>query len=268
MTRKASSLAGTDSDRQNTRRVRELRTLLATLEGKLSGGGEQDREAAIRELRNLGAGALPALPAIARAVGDSDELVVKEALGYFGDLCPAVSEQNPELWSRLHSCDDKVRLAAAEDLVRIFPSVAPGGAARGRDHLLAINEDAMPQARETPLSSAEVLGKWVAWDENQETVLAVADSYSELMRCIDEFRLVDPIIERTPGLHADVPLELLEGESADILKDVRETIPDAEQWLDTPNTRLWYKRPRELIGTPDERQLRYLLRGLWSGITS
>ena len=74
---------------------------------------------------------------------------------------------------------------------------------------------------------------------------------------VEELGLVGPIIERAPGLYPadlDVPVKLLDGESADILNDVRETIPDADQWLDTPNTRLWYKRPRELIGTPGERQ--------------
>ncbi len=122
-----------------------------------------------------------------------------------------------------------------------------------------------------PLLPANLAGKWIVWDDNQEKVLAAADSYPALMRSIKQLGLVDPIVERAPVVSPNdpaVPVELLEGESSDILKDVQETIPDADHWLDTPNTRLGYKRPRDLIGTPGERQLRYLLRGLWSGITS
>jgi hypothetical protein len=126
------------------------------------------------------------------------------------------------------------------------------------------------ESRET-FPPADLPGRWIAWDENQDQILAAADSYLALMRCIDQLGLVDPVIERAPGVQpmdSAVPVVLLNGESSDILQDVRETIPDADRWLDTPNTRLGYQRPRDLIGTPGERQLRYLLRGLWSGITS
>jgi hypothetical protein len=128
----------------------------------------------------------------------------------------------------------------------------------------------VPEAPRVPLPP-DLQGRWIAWDENQENLFAVADTYPELMERVQQMGLVDPIIERAPGLHpaiANMPFELLEGESSDILKDIRETIPDAEEWLETPNTRLWCKKPRDLIGTTQERQLRYLLRGFWSGITS
>ena len=118
---------------------------------------------------------------------------------------------------------------------------------------------------------ADLAGKWIAWDENQERPLAAADTFADILATVEQMGLVDPIITKAPGLHpalAARPFELIEGESPDILEDIRATIPDAEVWLDTPNTRLWGQKPRDLIGTPDERQLRYLLRGLWNGITS
>jgi hypothetical protein len=114
-------------------------------------------------------------------------------------------------------------------------------------------------------------GKWIAWDENQERMLAFADTYPELMERVREMGLIDPTIERAPGVHpvaAAKPFKLLEGESPDILVDVRNTVSDPEKWLDTPNTRLGFKKPRDLIGTTQERLIRYLLRGIWAGITS
>ena len=114
-------------------------------------------------------------------------------------------------------------------------------------------------------------GRWIAWDENQESILAYADTYPEIMARVEELRLVNPFVERAPGLHpsvAEKPFEIREGESPDVLNDVRETIADADGWLDTPNTQLGYEKPRTLIGTTQEEQLRDILRGIWSGISS
>jgi hypothetical protein len=114
-------------------------------------------------------------------------------------------------------------------------------------------------------------GQWVAWDADRKQLLAVADTYAEIMRRVADAGAVDPVVEKAPGFHPEVaarPFTLLEDESTVILDDVRKTIPDPEQWLDTPNTRLWCQKPRDLIGTPQERYVRYLLRGIRSGITS
>jgi hypothetical protein len=112
---------------------------------------------------------------------------------------------------------------------------------------------------------------WIAWDEEQEHVLASADTYPEVMGRVAALGLTDPVVEKAPGLHPAVAARqftLFPDESPDILDDVRRTIPDPDQWLDTPNTRMWCKKPRDLIGTSEERQLRYMLRGIRSGITS
>ncbi len=146
----------------------------------------------------------------------------------------------------------------------------PGPANARSDETEPIKEDALPEPIEVSLPP-EYWGKWIAWDDNWEQILAADDTYPGLMQRVERMGLVDPYIERAPGSPsglAEAPLALLEGESSDILKDLQETIPNADEWLDTPNTRLWYKKPRDLIGTPQERQLRYLLRGIWSGVTS
>jgi hypothetical protein len=151
-----------------------------------------------------------------------------------------------------------------------FTETGPAHVAPGSGRAEAVKEDAMAESSEVSLPP-DLQGRWVAWDENQEKVLAVADTYPELMESVQRNGLADPIIERAPGFHptvANMPFKLLDGESSDILKDVGETIPNADEWLDTPNTRLGCHKPRDLIGTAQEQQLRYLLRGIWSGITS
>jgi uncharacterized protein (DUF2384 family) len=45
-------------------------------------------------------------------------------------------------------------------------------------------------------------------------------------------------------------------------------IPDSDRWLDTPHTWFGGRKPRELIGTQDERELRNLIRGIRYGITA
>jgi hypothetical protein len=45
-------------------------------------------------------------------------------------------------------------------------------------------------------------------------------------------------------------------------------IPNAEAWLDSPNISLGGEKPRELIGTDMEPEVRYLLRGIKDGITT
>ncbi len=126
-----------------------------------------------------------------------------------------------------------------------------------------------PETPET-LLAPEYRGKWIAWDENQEHIVAADETYPGLMCQVEKMGLLDPEIERAPVLHSalsDEPVALLEGESPDILADLRATIPDVDEWLDTPNTRLWFKKPRDVVGTSQERHLRYLLRGIWSGMT-
>lgn len=59
--------------------------------------------------------------------------------------------------------------------------------------------------------------------------------------------------------------DLLDGEHRDVVEDVKGVVKDPDTWLDTPNDRLGGQKPRDLINTPDEIQLRYLVRAIKSG---
>ncbi len=246
------------------------REVITALESELASGSSWEREKAICQLLDLGRAALPALPAIVRAIADANEIVATKALAIIERLYPTVPEQFTGLWLRLHSLEDKDRLAASEELGNLLPTLVPGRANAGSDETESVEEDAVPEPFEMSLPP-EYHGKWIAWDEKQEQVVAADDTYLGLLHRVEQMGLVDPQIERAPVVDsalAEAPLALLEGESPDILEDLRQTIPDTDEWLDTPNTRLWFKKPRELLGTPQERQLRDLLRGIWSGVTS
>jgi hypothetical protein len=117
----------------------------------------------------------------------------------------------------------------------------------------------------------EYQGKWIAWDENMEHVVASADTYLELVDYIERMNLGNPHMQRAPGIDpalANKQFELMEGESPDIMQDIRATIPNPEQWLDAPNPHFGLQKPREMIGTDQEPLIRNMLRRIWNGIFS
>jgi hypothetical protein len=61
---------------------------------------------------------------------------------------------------------------------------------------------------------------------------------------------------------------ILDDESPSILDDVRKMFRNADEWLDAPNSSLGGERPRDLIGTDMEPEVRYVLRGIKDGITT
>jgi uncharacterized protein (DUF2384 family) len=77
----------------------------------------------------------------------------------------------------------------------------------------------------------------------------------------------DPYVKKAPG-GARKPVATLEDESSDIMDDVSKVVPDAKVWLDSPNSALGGQKPRDLIGTEMEPEVRYLLRGIRDGITT
>lgn len=131
----------------------------------------------------------------------------------------------------------------------------------------------MEKASEDSLAKAmrEHPGSWIAWNKARRIPIAIADTYAAALRQATDAGEAEPEIERASGIHptaASRPFTLLEDESTNVIEDVRRIIPDAEDWLDTPNTHLWFEKPRDLIGTSREQQLRYLLRGIRNGITT
>jgi len=126
---------------------------------------------------------------------------------------------------------------------------------------------------EDPVAAAmsERPGSWIAWNRARRTVVAVADTYAEVLNKARVAGETDLEVEKAPGIHpvaASRAFSLLDDESTDVVADVHKIIPNANEWLDEPNTNLWFEKPRDLIGTDRERHLRYLLRGIRNGITT
>ena len=117
----------------------------------------------------------------------------------------------------------------------------------------------------------EYAGRWVAWTRDRQRVLAVADSFADVMNQATRSGESDPYVKKVPGVSpegARKPFVILEDESSNIVDDVSKVVPNAEVWLDSPNSSLGGERPRDLIGTEMEREVRYLLRGIKDGITT
>ena len=61
--------------------------------------------------------------------------------------------------------------------------------------------------------------------------------------------------------------ELFDDENPDVLEDLREIIgEELDEWLDTPHLKFGDKKPRELVGTPQEKEIRILIRQIRDGI--
>jgi hypothetical protein len=133
-------------------------------------------------------------------------------------------------------------------------------------------EDALPASvpkEEAMQEPTEHAGKWMAWDRAGRKLIAIADTYPAVMQQVVASGDADPFVKRLVGPHViRQPLLLLEGESPQIIDDVRALIPDPECWLVTPHTSFGGRNPRDLIGTDDEQELRDLLRGIRYGITA
>jgi len=61
-------------------------------------------------------------------------------------------------------------------------------------------------------------------------------------------------------------VELFEDELRDVREEVKRVVADPERWSDMPNDQLGGRKPRDLIGTEDEYQLRDLIRAIKHGM--
>jgi hypothetical protein len=207
------------------------------------------------------------LAALLRGLNDPDEDVRFKAFQGLPLAFPSAEELLSHLLSPVASEDPKVRLAAISRVVRILPQVlaalpgvTPKGSSATLNQPVPITEDLMEHA-----------GRWVAWTRDRQRVVAVADSFVDVMNQAIRSGESDPYVRKVPGVSpegARKPDVILEDESSNILDDVSKVLPDAEVWLDSPNSSLGGERPRDLIGTEMEREVRYLLRGIRDGITT
>jgi Protein of unknown function (DUF2384) len=114
-------------------------------------------------------------------------------------------------------------------------------------------------------------GRWVAWTRDRRRIVAVANSFADVVKQANRSGESDPYVKKLPGVSPEgirKPFVILDDESTNIEEDVSKLIPDAEEWLDSPNSLLRGERPRDLIGTDMEPEVRYLLRGIRDEITT
>jgi Protein of unknown function (DUF2384) len=184
-----------------------------------------------------------------RAFPGAEEILVNP-------LMPVVESEDPE-----------VRLAAISQVITILAQVlaalsgmTPNGSSDASNQPVPVTEDLMQHA-----------GRWVAWTRDRQRVLAVADSFADVMNQAIRSGEPDPYVKKVPGVSpegARKPFVILDDESSNVVDDVSKLVPDADVWLDSPNGSLGGERPRDLIGTEMEREVRYLLRGIRDGITT
>jgi len=212
-------------------------------------------------------------------LADDDEAIRYRAYQRVTRLYPNLPHSLADAFA---SIDRQKRLAGIREIVRLLPELKAAIAARspGWEALVGLTGEkegdvtnASRKQADDPVAAtmSERPGSWIAWNKARQTVIAIADTYADALKQAGNAGEADAEIDKAPGVHpvaAARPFTLLEDESQNIIADVERIIPDAIEWLDTPNTNLWFERPRDLIGTGRERQLRYLLRGIRNGITT
>ncbi len=180
---------------------------------------------------------------------------------------PSVDRALARALAEIESNELKVRLAAIGRTIIIlanalaaFSGIQPDESSTTGKQPDPVMEDLMVHA-----------GRWVAWTRDRQRVVAVADSFSDVVKEALAAGEPDPYVKKAPGAlrkTARKSFALLEDESSNILDDIRKVFPDPDAWLDAPNDLLGGEKPRDLISTEREQEVRYLLRGIEDGITT
>jgi hypothetical protein len=209
----------------------------------------------------------PILAALLRGLNSPDYDAREQAIKGLLLAFPNAGIQLSRVLMDIESDEPKVRLAAIREAITILANAlaalagmksaesAPTGGKPDR-----FTEDLMEHA-----------GRWIAWTQDRKRILAVANSFVDVMAQAEAAGESDPYVKKAPGIAprtARKAFALLEDESPDIIDDVRKVFPDAEAWLNAPNDALGGAKPRNLIGTDREPEVRYLLRGIEDGITT
>jgi Protein of unknown function (DUF2384) len=225
------------------------------------------RTRVIGECRDLAPCVGAVLAGVLRGLNDPDEVVRLKAFQGLLRAFPGAEEKLIQLLSPVESEDPRVRGAAIGQMITILPRV------------LAVLSGMMPRESSAALNQPVLLtedlmeyaGRWVAWTNDRQRVLAVADSFADVVDQAARSGEPDPYVNKVPGVSpesARKPFMILDDESSNIVDDVSKVVPDAEVWLDSPNSSLGGERARDLIGTDMEQDVRYLLRGIKDGITT
>jgi hypothetical protein len=133
------------------------------------------------------------LAALLRALGDPDEEVRGKAIYNLSEAFPEALAELQRLGAILGE-DPKPRLAVIHHLsIILAQSLARGF---GQQPSPAIKEVVSPW--EGPMKQA---GRWVAWTRDRKRVLAVADSFPEVMSQATQSGESDPYVKKIQGAH-------------------------------------------------------------------
>jgi Protein of unknown function (DUF2384) len=229
--------------------------------------GPSKRARAIDECWDLAPHVGAVLAALLRGLNDPDGQVRRKAFNGLLRAFPGDEERLTELLRPVESKDPNVRLAAISRVIIILPQVLAA--------LSGMTAEGSSAASRQPIPVTETLmeyaGRWVAWTRDRQRVLAVADSFTDVMNQAIRSGESEPYVKKVRGVSPESirkPFVLLEDESPNIIDDVRKVIPNSEAWLDSPNCWFGGEKPRDLIGTEMEWEVRDLLRGIRDGITT
>jgi hypothetical protein len=233
-------------------RLRSVATILADLESP----ERSRRQRAIDEFRGFAPHVEVFLTVLLRGLNDPDELVRVQAGKALLRAFPSAEAPLSDLLPDIESDEPKVRLAAISRVLILLPNVL---AALSGTQFAPVTEDLMEHA-----------GRWVAWTRDRQRVLAVADSFADVMQQAIAAGEPDPYVKKAPGVSpaARKTVAVLEDESLNIIDDVKKVFRDPDTWLDSPNNSLGGEKPRDLISTEREREVRDLLRRIQDGITT
>jgi len=216
------------------------------------------REQAVSQFWDLAPQVEVLLATLLRGLNDPDELIRYEAVKLLLRAFPSAEAALSRLLTDdIASPDSKVRLAAIRRVFIILPNV-----------LAALAGISLEPGRENFMEHA---GRWVAWTRDRQRVLAVADSFADVMQQALASGETAPYVKKTPRVAPDpaaAMAAILDDESPDIRDDISKLFPAADAWLDSPNSSLGGEKPRDLLGTAREREVRDLLRGIQDGITT
>jgi hypothetical protein len=215
------------------------------------------REHALGQLWEFAPVVEPFFTVFLRGLNDPDDDIRGQAVRGLLRAFPSAESPLSDLLADVQSEDAKVRLAAIRRVLIILPNVL---AALAGIQLEPVVEDLMEHA-----------GRWVAWTRDRQRVLAVADSFAEVMQQALASGETAPYVKKAPRVAPDpaaTTVAILDDESPDIRDDISKLFPAPDAWLDAPNSFLGGEKPRDLIGTEREREVRDLLRGVQDGITT
>ena len=167
-----------DTPKPTTRHLRRVEQVLKSLDSEKP----SNRLLAIEKCGRLTPNVGSVLAALLRLLNDPDELLRLKAIEALTQAFPEAEEKLTEVLSPLESDDPKVRLAATSQVIIILAQrlaalsgVGPFEPPPRIDPHQRVKEDVMTKHA----------GRWVAWTNDRQRFLAVADSFTDVMNSSD-----------------------------------------------------------------------------------